>query len=482
MLEGEGFMKKEWVALLIALILILSACGRTEIRELQREAHVQESSVSTISEEMDSVQANLEDSTEENLKKKSSPLVSFSGTGMIEETVLVDEKDVRITLSNLSYGSNLVTMELLLENNSSQDLSFISGSIGYSCNAVNGYSISSMYVNEDVSAGMKSKSSISISKTELDMMGITDIAEIEIGFKIETTDYDDYMETGPIKIDTSAASSYDLSVNTYQQAVTNGTLSSVSGMNVSAFQTGSYYSSGGVNLISAALLNGGGTDNVLLELENTSDQVIHFRIGNFAINNLVISTSNWDSITLNPNGRGIMSVDLDNMADEQERNAFGIGDIAAIAFCCQVEDKDYNEIEDYVNVSIPFGNGEVAIDASGTEIYNSNGIRIVSKGTSDDWLYHYLLLTIINDTSSTLYVDDEYNSTSVNGFMVDNNSYSVTIEPGQAGGMKYGISSSSLEENDISTNDIKTVSFQLKIGSGDFYNYIDQPKLTLDYK
>ena len=49
------------------------------------------------------------------------------------------------------------------------------------------------------------------------------------------------------------------------------------------------------------------------------------------------------------------------------------------------------------------------------------------------------------------------------------------------GAMKYGISKSSLEDNKIGTGDITMVSFQLNISSGSFYNYIDQPKLTISY-
>ena len=55
------------------------------------------------------------------------------------------------------------------------------------------------------------------------------------------------------------------------------------------------------------------------------------------------------------------------------------------------------------------------------------------------------------------------------------------LELENTGAMKYGISKSSLEDNKIGTDDITTVSFQLNIGSGSFYNYIDQPKLTINY-
>ena len=43
----------------------------------------------------------------------------------------MDEKDVRITADNLTYSAYQSTMDLLIENNSDQDLSVISGSIGF---------------------------------------------------------------------------------------------------------------------------------------------------------------------------------------------------------------------------------------------------------------------------------------------------------------------------------------------------------------
>ena len=54
------------------------------------------------------------------------------------------------------------------------------------------------------------------------------------------------------------------------------------------------------------------------------------------------------------------------------------------------------------------------------------------------------------------------------------------LELENTGAMKYGISKSSLEDK-IGTDDITMVSFQLNISSGSFYNYIDQPKLTISY-
>ena len=228
-------------------------------------------------------------------------------------------------------------------------------------------------------------------------------------------------------------------------------------------------------------MNSGDTKAALLELENTGDQVLYFCIGDLAVNNLVLSSSNWDSMALNPGGRGVMAISIDQMTDAQEQEAFGIGEISEIAFHASICDIDNNTIAKDTEVSIAFGEDTMAVDDSGDEIYNENGIRIISKGVSDDMLYHYVLLTIINDSSATIYVSDAMGTVSVNGFMVDDSTYSRTMEPGQAGAKKYGISKSSLENNKIGTDDITTVSFQLNIGSGSSYNYIDQPKLTISY-
>lgn len=59
---------------------------------------------------------------------------SFSCEGIIEETVMVDESDIKITATDLCYTDYAVQLNLTIENNSDKDLSFVSGSIGYSCN------------------------------------------------------------------------------------------------------------------------------------------------------------------------------------------------------------------------------------------------------------------------------------------------------------------------------------------------------------
>ena len=60
----------------------------------------------------------------------------------------VPDSGIKIfTATELSYTDYSAELNLLIENNSDKNLSFISGSMGYSCNAVNGYMVNDGYLN-----------------------------------------------------------------------------------------------------------------------------------------------------------------------------------------------------------------------------------------------------------------------------------------------------------------------------------------------
>ena len=53
----------------------------------------------------------------------------FKQNATIEETVLYDENDVKITATELNYGNYKAELKLMIENNSDESLSFIAGSV-----------------------------------------------------------------------------------------------------------------------------------------------------------------------------------------------------------------------------------------------------------------------------------------------------------------------------------------------------------------
>lgn len=344
-------MKKGLAVLLLASAITLTACGSTEEKNVTPASSDTESAESTETKE-ETVDNASEEEAEEIEKVAITP---FFGTGTIEDTVIVDEKDVKITASNLNYDSYEATMDLLIENNSDENLSFSSGTLRYRCNAVNGYSVSSIYLNQDVSAGTKESCSVSISNTEMELMGITDIAELEIGFLVRTEDYDEYLTTGPVKIQTSAAESYDLSEDTYQKVVENGSFSSMSGKKITNFQTGDLFNSNGVNLISVALVEDSEGDIIILELENTTDQILCFLVGDIAINNVEISDENWDSASINPGGRGLLAINIESVLEYSNKVVDeDIDDISNIDFYAAIGSTDGRYLVKDEKVSIAF--------------------------------------------------------------------------------------------------------------------------------
>ncbi len=124
----------------------------------------------------------------------------------IEETILYDAKDVKITAVNLSMDDSwyAATMEILIENNTDKDL-YISTTAVY----VNGYQINA-WLFADVSAGKKSNETISFYEEDFERCGITTIADIELALEAyDSNTYDDYFETDLIEIETSAAKDFE---------------------------------------------------------------------------------------------------------------------------------------------------------------------------------------------------------------------------------------------------------------------------------
>ena len=132
----------------------------------------------------------------------------FNVNATLAETVLVDEGGVKITATGLTYTAYSADLGLTIENNSGKDLSFVSGSLGYSCNSVNGYMVDEGYLNCDVANGKKANDVIRFSYEALMAYGIQEIADMEIGFSITDDEYNSTY-SGPRALRTSAADTHD---------------------------------------------------------------------------------------------------------------------------------------------------------------------------------------------------------------------------------------------------------------------------------
>ena len=224
-------MKTKWLSLLLAaaLAVSLSACSPSDsgTSDLSQSASGGTSSGSAAAPQQS--------------------LGEFRTDATLEETVMLDEGGVKITATGLIYSSYAAELDLTIENNSGKDLSFISGSMGYSCNSVNGFMVDDGYLNCDVANGKKANGTIKFSYDSLMLYGIDEIADLEIGFDMSDDNYN-HTYSGPIQLKTSAYETHDYSTDHYQETITSGAAMSTYGYEVLRFSQDPLYDRNGVKL------------------------------------------------------------------------------------------------------------------------------------------------------------------------------------------------------------------------------------------
>ena len=458
-------MKKSFAMLLAALMLLLTACGG------------------------DTASSGAASSGTPAAQKPvtGKPPEMFPLKGTIEEAVLVDQDGVKITATGLDYTSYDAQLALTIENNTSEDLSFHSGTLAYSCNSVNGYMFDGGYLAADIPAGKKSNETVSFSVSELTALGITDIADLEIGFDISDDSYDTYLQTGPLPLKTSLADTYDYKANTYRDSINGGALASLVSYTLNHFGEETLFDQCGVRVISQALItNSEGERALFLEVENTSAEQVSVILGDFHVNGLMIQSKNFTTNTVNPGKRRVITAQLSNMLEDACWEVFGVMELGDITFTLSLEDGDRNSLCPPAEVSMDIPGVQSGFDAGGEELYNENGIRIVYKGLVADSSSFmddiHALFLVENSGSATASVSVAYDSVSVNGFMTDAWPPSRDILPGRSAVLDLSLQGDSLEENgihDMDAIDEVEAGFTIQDSS---YKTIAEPVVTFDGK
>lgn len=413
-------------------------------------------------------------------------LQEFQKSATIEETVLFDENGVLITATELNYTDYSADLSLRIENNSDKDLSFISGSLGYSCNSINGYMIDDGYLNCDVAAGKTANDIISFNYESMAIYGIFEIADIEIGIDITDSDYDDEMHTGPCQVKTTAADSYDYSLSSYRESIISKTTQNVMEYNMEYFSDEPLYEQNGLTIASSGIITTSDEDKgILLEVTNSSDDFIYVATSNIYINGLGVYDSSATYDAINPGKTRIVAMDLANVMDNSCWESYGITDIGTVSLTVGFEDSNGNEYASPSNITITNPNVSAEFDTAGQEIYNNNGIKISVKeeiveesGTDSEDIFIPLLIE--NNSGKTIIINDVYGSVSVNNIMTDYMWNSVTVNEGEYGTMILSLQRNSLEENGIMTvSDISNVEVEVEISED--YDVLDDVKLNMTF-
>lgn len=427
----------------------------------------------------DSQQINTENPEEESSDQPDDShetLGMFRKNATLEETVLVDEEGVKITATGLNYTNYSVELELIIENNSGRDLSFISGSLGYSCNSVNGYMVNDGYLNCEVINGKKANESISFGYDGLMLYGIDEIADMEIGFDVSDGDFNHTYFT-PRQVKTSAFDAHDYSKDCYQETIASPAAMNTYDYDVTCFSQDALYEVNGVKLLSSGvIINRDGESALLLELENTTSDMVYVTASDLALNGLVVESAVCASSAIIPGRRAILDIKLSSVLDPEYWSVYGIQEIGSISLSLSQYNPDGNETAEKASVEVLVPGVKAEYDGAGSEVYNKNGLRIVAKtileASSEYSSGMHVLLFAENKSGKTLSIEDVYGSLSVNGFMADYSYDRKELADGTCAVLEIEILGSTVSASDVEEVEI---SFEIKEGR----NTIDEPVVRI---
>ena len=338
--------------------------------------------------------------------------------GEINETVLFDEMDVKITATKLECSRSGAEVTLLLENNTDKTLQFLSNTLIYATNSVNGWMIKDGYLNVTVEPGKNAYAVVEFDGETLSIMGITKIADITLGLYVEDENNKTYLQTGPMELKTSFADSFDYTEDTYRAAIEGDVAKSLKLDLIKLDDTVSY-DHYGIKVLSQALLqNEYGDYWVLTEIENTSKDDVDVYSEGFKVNGLTLCASRWTSQTVNAGKRMVMQASLSSMLNEEAWKLFGIDEVGRLEYGLSLREIDGDKLMDAEGLTLTVPGASTTCDMTAEEVYNGNGIRISYKGLVDvkgDDEDPLLILIVDNANSKYVSIEDDFKASKING-------------------------------------------------------------------
>lgn len=460
---------KSLLSMLLTCTLFASGCASSSTDETLEEE--------PMSDEIEEVEE--KEDTKETTPSKSTPVLNsiVDTNGGIEETVLYDENDLKITATDLSVKNNELKLTLNIENNSQGEYSFYAGTLGYSANAINSIMIDDGYMNTTVLPAKSASETIGFSSSVLSGLGIEEINEIRLGVYMEDQDGNETLLDLPAitTLNASETSSTSSLLKT-MESTTQSTLTEMDPV----VPDKNLYSCGDVEITGYAFAKDSDDElYLLLEGVNKSDSPVLLGFSNIEQNGVVLCSSRWNTDVLLDGCQGIITLKLDSMEDVPIKQLVGLDDAGLVTFNVEMRDNDNNVLADAVEVSVE-GKGDKEPDLSGTEIYNQNGLQLIFKGITKRYDYassYSVVILAVNSSDKELSIDLDGDTLSLNDVMVYSYEW-LDLDPGQAGIFTFDLNSDDLEAASITGQDeIESIEFRVDIEEG--WDTIDSPQITI---
>ena len=196
-------MKKTIIfTLIIALLFTFTACGFSD-SNIEDKVPVQDAEI------LDELEQDILDFAE-GAPAENEPVEELTEEVTIEEQVIYDEHDIKVTAKALEYDDWFgPSVAILIENNSQQNITVQTRN-----SSVNGLMIETLF-SCDVAAGKKGNDRITFYETELDIANIEIMKNIEFQLHIfDSDEWKDIADSDMIVLTTSADPAYVQPCNT----------------------------------------------------------------------------------------------------------------------------------------------------------------------------------------------------------------------------------------------------------------------------
>lgn len=459
---------KKLICVLLAIVMLLglTACGKDKTETTEPEK-ADMTATETVDDVTDAAEETEETDVQESTES-SEELPEFDQSAVIETTVILDQDSIKVTATALEYDDYSANLKLSLENNSDKTLTFSTNTLGFSGNSVNGFMIPDGYFNSEIAPGKKANETATFSYDYLQLFGINEIADIVLGIRVTDEDYNETIYPD-CQVKTSIADSYTYDNTSYQKAISSTAVQKALGFDSTYFTTDVLYDADDIQIVSEMLISNEDDEQMLLlEAVNSGTEMKNMVVAGLSVNGLTVYDGNWSSTTISSGKCGVISVNLNDVFNEQYWEAYGLTDISSIDVKVGIQDGWDLKDENTVHLTI----GEDApLNLDGAELFNQDNIRIISKGIlghEDEYDSNlYLALLIENGTDEAFDVSVQNDSLSVNDIMISEFSSDTNIQPHAYGVLIVELYGSDLEESDITEVDqIQKVECVIEFGEG----------------
>ena len=374
----------------------------------------------------------------------------------------------------------------MIENNRKTPIKVYSATGAYSATAINKYHVPEGYCASTIPSGKKAVEDLKFSISELQLLGINGIGEINYGFCIMAED-----ESGDLSKETTIYKGVkNIKTSQYEKykndkpSIKN--LVKTEGLTVKKEITENIYSNDDYSIPVAMLVEKNGSELLIIEFENNSKENANFLIKDMTVNGVTVSSGSYDGNHAVPGGRCYVTINIDSLMNIERKAVFADDPIDSIRFNVDVKDDEYEKSQTTIKeAELKLTDSTETHDYIDNLVYDKNGLKISSKGLTPDQNEErkniHLIFVVQNNTGKEINIRTKYDSFSINGIMTNGSNDSGNFANGKTGMINMEVYETSLEK--LKVNDVKDVkdvelTFEIK---DENYNDIDEVTVKQHY-